>query len=361
MDRANQLKNVNDDFERLHEIGHEFKRIHESFACKAIFDSLKNLNPFAKILSEIRKTHDDFTQRLIKSAGFDQIALDINKTLEQNRIALQSTINITRNSCFSEITKVFNNNVLDYKSFTKNLEISKSYVNFLKQIDTGYIDEINKTLKNTYTSMFEKLSIKELIIDNNWLGNIINDDWLKEFPNFEITKNHNEKNENINTQFIISHLENQSNDIKKQLLDFKQEMITIAKNNKDSKIQQIVIGLLISFIFTLSTYLYNKIYEYANFNTKPKFKKMSDKAIKNNVFGIKMPERYGFVKTNNLKVKTQKKLNSQTINVLQIGDLVKIITKNKKWTFIGFYDELYNLYYQGWVLTRYINKFKSKK
>lgn len=78
-----------------------------------------------------------------------------------------------------------------------------------------------------------------------------------------------------------------------------------------------------------------------------------DKEAKNNkeyILNI-----YRFVNTNSLSVRVSNNTKSNKIYELKYGDVVKILKKNKNWSFIEYEEDEAQI--RGWVFTRYISRF----
>lgn len=90
------------------------------------------------------------------------------------------------------------------------------------------------------------------------------------------------------------------------------------------------------------------------------------KVVVNNVLNVNVDSdveknqilnKYRYVNTNELIIRKNKSVNSKPLYTLEFGQVVKLLYKNKNWTLIEYTDDGNNI--QGWVLTRYISRFKK--
>ncbi len=68
---------------------------------------------------------------------------------------------------------------------------------------------------------------------------------------------------------------------------------------------------------------------------------------------------YRFVVATVLHVRESGSKNSEIIAELYIGKTVKVINKLKRWTLVEYYDENSGQLEQGWVFSRYLEKFSK--
>lgn len=64
---------------------------------------------------------------------------------------------------------------------------------------------------------------------------------------------------------------------------------------------------------------------------------------------------YRFVNTNALSVRVSNNIKSNKLYELKYGDVVKILKKNKNWSFIEYEEDEAQI--RGWAFTRYISRF----
>lgn len=82
-------------------------------------------------------------------------------------------------------------------------------------------------------------------------------------------------------------------------------------------------------------------------------KQITDKNIRDAIIN-----NYSFVTINDLNVRSSNSIKSSSIYKLSLGQVVRILHKNKNWTRIEYENEDESIIIRGWVNTRYISKFK---
>jgi len=66
--------------------------------------------------------------------------------------------------------------------------------------------------------------------------------------------------------------------------------------------------------------------------------------------------QHKLVKADYLNVRISNSTDSRVLFVLQFGQVVRIVNKNKEWTLIEYSDNK-NVYIKGWVYTKYLSSF----
>ncbi|GGD49985.1 hypothetical protein GCM10012288_25030 [Malaciobacter pacificus] len=139
----------------------------------------------------------------------------------------------------------------------------------------------------------------------------------------------------------------------KELNQQLEELLKTAQKQTNSIIINIILGLMVSIIFT---YFVQPVVNHIIFSKSqinkilvPEIKRVLKSKISN--YRVVVVESY-------LNVRNKPKLKSKVIFHLTNGDLVEIINKQKNWTLIKKYDSEYETIIQGWVNTRYLLKIK---
>lgn len=132
--------------------------------------------------------------------------------------------------------------------------------------------------------------------------------------------------------------------------------IKLAINTKESIIKILILGLIINFLsHNVIEPLKNKIKNDINKNKKIIIKKIQNKKFANEIYSLNF--RFVTVKILNVRIKNSRK--SAKIGELHLGDVVYIIKKKKNWSLVLYKNDEAEI--KGWVFSRYLNKFKSRK
>lgn len=278
----------------------------------------------------------------------------IQRLLDQNIQTdyIQSVISQTSNA-FNAITQT-QNYFNSFKSLSKTMEILQSTVsnidyhkylstfmeNFSKTISNkDYIDTINYGIDRIVNS---NINLNDLLINKDMSYEISEDtmETFKEEDKEETIKNINEiidivEDKSLNTEQLIYN--------KLVKLKEKHPLVAIAIY----QLFWIVISIIIDNCFTnASNHYYIQNYITIN-NTIISTESQNQDFITN--------ARY--VKADNLNVRKGPNKNYDIICTLKYGDVVKVKNNVKYWTEIEFINKENDIRYQGWVYTRYLEKF----
>ncbi|KOR25410.1 hypothetical protein [Clostridium sp. L74] len=152
-------------------------------------------------------------------------------------------------------------------------------------------------------------------------------------------------------------------DIRKEKYESINSNFTVKKVVYDVLIG-IIVSMLIGFITHIRINIYNECNKYMENNrkqivrtVKTQFKKIkfTDLELNNNV---KFFRNVRYVTKHKLEVKSSYRNKSCIICRVDIGNIVNVINKNKKWVNIQFVDKEISDIKQGWVLSKYIKILK---
>ncbi|KLE08796.1 hypothetical protein AF80_08100 [Aliarcobacter butzleri L355] len=140
----------------------------------------------------------------------------------------------------------------------------------------------------------------------------------------------------------------------KEINEQLEKLLKIAQKQTNSIIINIILGLIVSIIFT---YFVQPIINNFNFN-KSEINKILIPEFKRVLKQDKLSNYRVVITKSYLNVRTKPKLKSKVIFHLSNGDLVEIINKQKNWTLIKKYDSEYETIIQSWVNTSYLLEIK---
>ncbi|MTI47850.1 MAG: SH3 domain-containing protein [Firmicutes bacterium] len=80
-------------------------------------------------------------------------------------------------------------------------------------------------------------------------------------------------------------------------------------------------------------------------------------SINDDILKSYIDNNYRYVSIDCLNVRLSNSINSKIIGDLHLGEVVKIVNKQRNWTLIEFKDENQENYIKGWIFTRYIKRF----
>ena len=295
-----------------------------------------------------------------------KLSIEMNKTLINGYKLLNSTSNYINTivDVSNKFTVDFNKNMINYfnnlSNFTKfNTAIPEQLYNLSKFANLGSI-ELNNSLKILSESI-TKINIDPDIFISS-INNIVtlgleyqvsdqgtvslNDEYMNETKELEIT------NEILNDDD----------------LNIEQKLYSIIERFRYK--HPIIVMFLVIFVFSsIQSYIddigkgiikSSIIAVQANENNIKIDKEIKDNVVKNIDKEAKdnkeyILNTYRFVNTNSLSVRVSNNIKSNKLYELKYGDVVKILKKNKNWSFIEYEEDEAQI--RGWVFTRYISRF----
>ncbi len=341
--------------------------------------------------------------------------LEKNKNTKDSKKYIEKSDNNIKNSQFSNLTNKFNaiNAATSYASaltslqYTINKILPKDYIdtmsvsllqiqNILPQNDIKIMSEM-LLQKNYLTNIFFKCNtnilsetltnkiylsnfIDNAISQNNILNNIKNiniyykdtiESCMNEILKAKIDWTDLYIKSNLTTSFLAEDIENFSEKDKKETIKNVKEIIALTKekpenkeqllNKKITKLKEehpisfsiilIIFQILLAIIPNLFTQNSNEYYT-NNYYT-------------NNVVIIENPsqdfiDNARYVTAENLNVRSGAGKEYSVLTILKYGTVVKVKEKVKHWTKIEYIDKDNDINLEGWVYTRYLEKFDKE-
>jgi hypothetical protein len=115
-----------------------------------------------------------------------------------------------------------------------------------------------------------------------------------------------------------------------------------------------ILALIFSFINSYADFFVKQRLELAN--------KTSEKAIQMSARESGMPaqviEKFRFVKAQRLNVHKNGRMNSPMVGLLEFGQPVEVLKRDGDWTLVHYSDPENDTVIQGWVLSRYLKRYK---
>jgi len=129
---------------------------------------------------------------------------------------------------------------------------------------------------------------------------------------------------------------------------------------KDPLYKQILIAILIWFIiaFCIEPLIKHQLARYSPQNRNSMVRKIT-KSISSLNIEKDLLKDYRIVNTYVLEIRAKNKIKSKCLGKLYLGQVVRVVKKNKKWTLIELKDEASEVTIRGWVFTRYLNKISK--
>ncbi len=120
----------------------------------------------------------------------------------------------------------------------------------------------------------------------------------------------------------------------------------------------LILPYFLAIIANLTTPIYEEWWkEYADYDQREAKKEIIREAL--DLYSIEQLFEYRFVYASTLNVRESGSIKSKITGVLHLGKAVKLINKVKSWSFIEYQDSLTNEIKQGWVFSRYLQKFEK--
>jgi uncharacterized protein YgiM (DUF1202 family) len=120
----------------------------------------------------------------------------------------------------------------------------------------------------------------------------------------------------------------------------------------------VVLPYLINISSDLTTSYFKELL--GQLSNKPRREQM--KAIKSEAvrqFDVSVLREYRFVSANLLHVRGEDSIQSKILADIRFGQVVKVIKKGRKWSYVECAAQDEELPVRGWVFSRYLSRFKE--
>jgi hypothetical protein len=118
----------------------------------------------------------------------------------------------------------------------------------------------------------------------------------------------------------------------------------------------IILPYIIAIFANLTTPIYQSWWQSIQGKTKIEAATLIKKEALS-TYDIEELSEHRFVLASKLRVSASNNSESEIIDELPLGKIVKILKKKNRWIFIEYYDEDVDLLRQGWVFGRFLGKF----
>lgn len=119
----------------------------------------------------------------------------------------------------------------------------------------------------------------------------------------------------------------------------------------------IFLPYLLAIIANLTTPIYEGwLSDYSLLNQREANKEIAKEARE--YFTLDELEPYRFTSATILHVRSEGNINSEIIDELSHGKVVRIVTKDKRWCLVEYNDQYTGATLRGWVFSRYLSKFE---
>ncbi|MHB8002880.1 hypothetical protein [Clostridium botulinum] len=380
-----QLKNFNINSKiamatQINDIQEQFKNsiIGSSIAMTeqviAMQEQLRNFNINSKIAmaTQVNGIQEQFKNSIIGSS----IAMT------EQVIAMQEQLkNLNINSKIAMVAKGLriNNNIQDQFKILNQLNLKN-----LRSIISTQSDISGKVIENLFDKSVLNLDSSNLDInelDISMLDEVISPSNNGSFSSDSLELNTNDDvNLEVINNIIDSKLEIITNKEKEFTTKFneliylvedirkeKNESINISSTVKKvvyDVLINIIVYILIGVITHIGSNIYNEYNKYMKNNGKQIIKtvktelkkiKFTDLELNNNAKSFR---NIRCIIKHKLEVKSSHRNKGYIICMADIGNIVRVINKNKKWVNIEFVDREVSDIKQGWVLSKYVKKLK---
>jgi hypothetical protein len=131
---------------------------------------------------------------------------------------------------------------------------------------------------------------------------------------------------------------------------------------KDSALQKILsffiypflVGIIVNYVSSSFNIDILKVFP----NGNKQFKKQINRSVNELVADKEILVSFRFVTSKYLNVRSSGEIKSRVIGVLYFGQVVQLIKKGRHWSLVLWRNEEEDLSIQGWVFSRYLEKFK---
>src|SRR6202165_5999163 len=115
----------------------------------------------------------------------------------------------------------------------------------------------------------------------------------------------------------------------------------------------LIVGLILSIANAVSDFYVKDFLA-----DKRKLKKEIKQEISRSVGNAEYIKTYRLVSVMSLNVRAEGAVASRQIGTLQFGQIVELVEKRKNWSLVRWHDDETNVSLQGWVFSRYLEKFR---
>jgi hypothetical protein len=159
---------------------------------------------------------------------------------------------------------------------------------------------------------------------------------------------------------VLTHLLEKADDAPNQFDKAITSLIAEIRTLKDSSIQKIVtlflypliVGLLLTILHPFSELFIKQ----ALINRREITKDIKKQAIQT-VGNIDQLKIYRIIKSERLNIRSEPSSKAPILGTLTFGQVVLLLEKDKNWSLVAWSDENNRLKLQGWVFSRYLEKF----
>jgi hypothetical protein len=312
---------------------------------------------------DIFKARKSELANIANFSAVDQLA-SILKPLQDNALHVSQLANIANFSAvnlLANILKPLQDNALHVSQLANiaNFSTVNQLASILKPLQDNLLNHYSELVSSSKLDNINQLGLTQINIPK--LQTIITDLDMSEYiepieiENKEIYVG---KVQQIINSCLENKIENHYINIEKGI----NELIDISQKQKEPFIKTLLVAFLIEIIMqVMFCFVFPKIGQVIQraITDDPK---IVCKIIKKDLSGLKLDNTmlrdYRFVAVNSLNVRITNKKNSQLVGKLYIGQVVKIINKNKNWSLVEWVNDNQDVKIKGWVFTRYISRFK---
>lgn len=258
-------------------------------------------------------------------------------------------------------------NILQSQRMLQNVFNSEMMSN-INQIN----HEMQKALGNLRFTEFQTSFFKDvnLQITNVKINSLLTNVVVK-YPSYDQHTEAEEKEEAVEkfNYDVLKKAVNQAiidNDVltRNEFEETVHEIVETIRSLKESSIiKEILLFILMTILtFVINTYVLQPTAhyiqsEYFSKNKSEVIQKISKSSIHLDI-EIDYLKDKRFVSSEILALRETHRINSRIVGTLEFGDVARVIYKKRNWTMVEYYDEENNEIITGWVLTRYLKKFK---
>lgn len=142
-----------------------------------------------------------------------------------------------------------------------------------------------------------------------------------------------------------------------EFLRFVLQILSRAKRPIASIILILVLPFLLNVAANLSTsYFQGLLSEHSHKPRRERIKLFQNEASNN--FDLSLLSSYRFTTADVLNVRGHESTKSRIIGRLYFGQVVRLVTKGRKWSYVEYINEDTGSEVRGWVFSRYLRKFK---
>jgi len=232
-------------------------------------------------------------------------------------------------------------------------------------LEHGVLSSLSESIHNLTKSVDVNLisSISEMLESNKVnLSNAFNQSYSFEGNTLIIES---EKYNFDELRMVIDDIVNESDvlSLKKDIKNSIKDINTSISNIKSSGLRYFILSLIFAFILQFVFTVFGKeITDYSKSIFKQKsriaIKKITEASQQLSIETKDVLRNYRYVSKDILIVRLNPKQKSQKIGELFFGQVVQLKKYKKDWSFVEVTDENLTEHFEGWVLSRYLRKFK---